>query len=102
MRIDFGQRAIDLLEIEVFDHAAAAGRIRINVERDALAAGDRAIDARERVLHLAPVRSAGALVMRDVQMHAALDADPQRLFDRFEQPIAFVAHVRRVETRRTV
>ena len=94
----FGERAIDAFEIEVLDHAAAAGRVRIHVERHRLTGGHRRVDARERLVHLAPVRLAGALVMRDVQMHAALRADPQRLLDRFEQSIAFVAHVGGVET----
>ena len=57
-----------------------------------------AVDARERVFHLAPVRPAGALVMRDVQVQAAFLADAQRLLHRFEQPVAFVAHVRGVQT----
>ncbi len=93
----FGERAIDLREIEVLDHAAAAGRIRIDVERDALTAGDRTVDARKRILDLAPVRPSGALVMRDVHVHVAFAADLQRLFDRLEQAVAFVAHVRRVK-----
>ena len=97
----FGKRAVDLVEIEVLDHAAAARRIRIHVERDLLSTGDSPVDAFERVLHLAPVRFARAFVMRDVQMHAGFLADAQRLLHRFEQAIAFVAHVRRVQRRRT-
>jgi hypothetical protein len=93
-----GEGAIDPFEIEILDHAAAAGGIRIHVERYRLTCGQCGIHACKGILHLAPIGSAGALVMRDVQMHAALGTDAQRLFDRFEQAVALVAHVRGVQT----
>ncbi len=71
----------------------------INVDADIGAAGARALDALERLVHLAPIAPTGGLVMRALNRHIGRGADRQRFFDRRDHVIALVAHVRNIARR---
>ena len=72
--------------------------IRIDVGGDLLAFGSRGLYLGDGQLHLAPVLLPGGLQVEDVNRRLARATNVQCFVDRFQQQIAFVAHVRVVAT----
>ncbi len=92
-----GQLQGDVVEVEVLEHRAAAGGVRVDVEGDGLSLRHGPVDAGERLADAAPVPFPGRFVVRDVHRAAGGDSDPQRFFDGVQQVVAFVAHVRGID-----
>ena len=73
--------------------------VRIRVARHVESALARAVDRRQRAVHLAPVLAARGFVVRALHRDFGALADGERLGDRRFELVAFVAHVRGVQRR---
>ena len=93
--------------LERFRFAAAANRIGqnrrqfgparnvgIRIDRNVGTANAGAVDRGERAMDLAPIPAPGGFVVRAAHGNVRGGTDRECLVDRFEQLIAFVAHVR--------
>ena len=89
----YRQIVIDIVQIEILDHAATARGVGIHIQTHALPRRLRSVHQLERFTDLAPVRFSRGFVMGNVRLHASLAADQQRFFHSFQQAIAFVTHV---------
>ena len=76
--------------------SGGVGEVRIAIERDVHSTAPLASDAREHVVELFPVARPLRFQMRDLQRAPRAARDGDRFVDGFEQPVVFVAHVRRI------
>ncbi len=74
----------------------AARRIRVDIGGGVEAARACCLDQLEGARKQRPVLATECLEMRDLQRHAALVADTDRLVDGVEQRVGFAAHVREI------
>ncbi|MNV23302.1 hypothetical protein D3C71_1143110 [compost metagenome] len=95
VRVGPGQQHVDHAVDQVFAQHGGAGHVGVDVHRDLLALRQR-LDQRQRLLGAAPVRGAGALVVRDDQRHARAEGRVAGLVQRLDDLLHLAAQVRGV------